>query len=112
MLENPWVIWCHMVRHKIQNQAQSALHKHLPCSRESLRSAKMFIHDVPVYTVSRTDIIGRGIVWQCTLEISLQGRIFVCNAHSLWASFPYTHQPYGIHTERGNNIPLLCWNTA
>ena len=112
VLENPWMIRRHMVGHKIQNQAQTALREHLPRYGKSIRSAEVFIHNVPVHTISRADIIGRGIVRQCAVEIGLQCRVFVGNAHSLRASLPYAHQPHGVHVERGKFIPLFRRNSA
>src|SRR3989440_7773901 len=112
MLEDPGVIRCHMIGYKIQDQAQASLHEHLPRRAEPLWSAEMCIHDVSTHTVSRADIIRRGIVWQCAKEIGLQAYVFVRNTNSLWASLPDPHQPYGIHTERGKRIPLFRWNSA
>src|SRR6266487_2134278 len=46
------------------------------------------------------------------MEIGLQTYVFVCYAYSRWTSLPYAHQPYSIHSQCGNRIPLSRQNCA
>ena len=59
MIADPGIVWRNVIGYEVEDQAQAALSELTPRGGQALRSAEMFVNDVPAHAVRRADIVLR-----------------------------------------------------
>ena len=107
MIVDPWMVWRHVVRDKIEDEAQPALTEHGSRGGESLRPAEVIVNDVAAHTVGRADIVLRHKVGEGSPEILEEPLVSHGDFDAGRAALPDPHEPHGVEATGGDLIPLL-----
>ncbi len=106
VIDEPWMIGSHVVRHEVDDQTNPSLGQRGACRSEAVAAAEPPIDVVAAYAVGRADDVGVGEIGECGAKRrQLAGR-FQGQSDPCRAAFPDTHQPHGVHAGRGHRVPL------
>ena len=73
-----------------------------------LAASQVFVNHVLPHTIRRPHVVLGPIIGQGPPEVLQKTLVSVRNGDARRASFPDTHEPDGIETEGGQEIPFLC----
>ena len=108
MRGGPRVVGRNMVGHEVQDQANPAVRKGLPCRRQPVGAAEHRVHLVSADAVRRTDDVVDGEVGQDVPAMLDQGFVRSGDRDTGRAALPHPHQPHHISTGRRDRVPHLA----
>jgi hypothetical protein len=97
----------YMIGYKIKDKTNAPLREFFPGDGQSRKSTEVVVDSISPHAVRRAhDILGSKIRKDLP-EFRHESSIVECNLNPDRTPFPDTHEPYGINTKGGQEVPFL-----